>query len=332
MWGRNMKRVNKFADIYRVCNNGTNEEKYELIKRGEITVPRYIDVELTNMCNFKCCFCPTGTMGMQRTRGYMPEEVVEALINNIKKFQIPAVRFIRWGEPTLHPRYIEIMKRIKAEGGAIIHINTNGSMINRDQIQQLVDMELDSIKFSFQGADEGTYNEMRQGGDYKRLLQSIREMSEIRGNRKLPYIQISTTLTGETAEQIESFKQDIQEYCDYYNVGYTQLNHLNVDKMHISNEEKEKLKNLQKLEKLEPKYKNVCAEAFDKLSVNWNGDVTLCCSDYDNFMIVGNILDMNLEEIFTSKATNLYRDIIVKKQYKKIKCCSTCYEIIPTLK
>ena len=326
-----MDRVNKFIEIYRTCNNGTNEQKYELIKKGELTIPRYIDVELTNMCNFRCCFCPTGTKSMQRTRGYMSEEVVDALIENIKKYKISGVRFIRWGEPTLHPSYIEIMRRVKA-AGAIIHINTNGSLLNDEQISQLIDMQLDSIKFSFQGADEGTYNEMREGGDYKRLLDIIRKMAKARGDNLLPYIQISTTLTGETAEQIDSFKRDIKDYCDYYNVGYTKLTHLNVDDMNISDEEKKKIKKLQEHENNHHIFQNVCVEAFDKLSINWNGDVTLCCSDYDNFMIVGNILDMDLKQIFTSRAASQYRDIIVKKQYGKIKCCSTCYEVVPLTK
>ena len=122
--------------------------------------------------------------------------------------------------------------------GAFIHINTNGSLLDREQIRQLIEMELDSMKFSFQGADEGTYNEMREGGDYNRLLSIVREMSELRGDRLFPYIQISTTLTAETAEQIENFKADIGEYCDYYNVGYTKLNHLDVDKMNIDDKEK----------------------------------------------------------------------------------------------
>ena len=326
-----MDRVNKFVEIYKACNNGTNEQKYELIKNGELTVPRYIDVELTNMCNFRCCFCPTGTKSMQRVRGFMSEEVVDALIENIKKYKIPAVRFIRWGEPTLHPNYIEIMRRIK-EAGAIIHINTNGSLMKDKDISCLVDVGLDSIKFSFQGADEGTYNEMREGGDYKHLLGVIEKMAKIRGNNLLPYIQISTTLTGETAEQIENFKRDVENYCDYYNVGYTKLTHLNVDAMNISDEEKEKIRKLQEHEKIHHVFLEVCVEAFDKLSINWNGDVTLCCSDYDNFMIVGNILDMDLREIFTSRAANQYRDIIVKKQYEKIKCCSTCYETVPLVK
>lgn len=299
-----------------------------MIKSGEVSVPRYIDVELTNMCNFRCCFCPTGTKSMQRIKGHMPEEVVVAIEDNVKRYQIPGVRFIRWGEPTLHPQYLSILKRIK-DAGAAIHINTNGSLLDKEQIRQLLDMELDSIKFSFQGADEGTYNEMREGGDYKRLLSIIRAMYEMRGDRLFPYIQISTTLTVETAEQIENFKADIAGYCDYYNVGYTQLNHLNVETMNIGVDERDKIRKLQEQEKLHHVYLETCNEAFDKLSINWNGDVTLCCSDYDNFMIVGNIMDMDIKSIFNSKAADMYRKVILKKQYGRIKCCSVCYERIP---
>lgn len=322
---------NPFVPIYRKINGGTNQEKYDMIKNGDVQLPYYLDVELTNFCNFNCCFCPTGTKAMQRMRGYMPDNVADAIAENVKKYNIPAVRFIRWGEPTLHPNYLSILEKVK-NAGALIHINTNGSLLDEAQIQKLLDMHLDSIKFSFQGADEGTYNEMREGGDYLRLLDIVRKFHEMRGERDYPYIQISTTLTGETAEQIEGFKSDIGDYCDYYNVGYTKLNHLNVDTMNIDEEEKKKIRRLQEHETINHTFRPVCVEAFDKLSINWNGDVTLCCGDYDNFMLVGNILDMDLKQIFNSRAADIYRDAIAKMQYGKIKCCSNCYETVPLTK
>ncbi|CEO33176.1 radical SAM/SPASM domain-containing protein [Paraclostridium sordellii] len=325
------KRENPFVPIYRKINGGTNQEKYDMIKNGDVQLPYYLDVELTNFCNFNCCFCPTGTKAMQRIRGHMPDNVVDAIAENVKKYNIPAVRFIRWGEPTLHPNYLSILEKVK-NAGALIHINTNGSLLDEAQIQKLLDMHLDSIKFSFQGADEGTYNEMREGGDYLRLLDIVRKFHEMRGERDYPYIQISTTLTGETAEQIEGFKSDIGDYCDYYNVGYTKLNHLNVDTMNIDEEEKKKIRRLQEHETINHTFRPVCVEAFDKLSINWNGDVTLCCGDYDNFMLVGNILDMDFKQIFNSRAADIYRDAIAKMQYGKIKCCSNCYETVPLTK
>lgn len=325
------QRENPFVPIYRKINGGTNQEKYDMIKNGDVQLPYYLDVELTNFCNFNCCFCPTGTKAMQRMRGHMPDNVADAIAENVKKYNIPAVRFIRWGEPTLHPNYLSILEKVK-NAGALIHINTNGSLLDEEQIQKLLDIHLDSIKFSFQGADEGTYNEMREGGDYLRLLDIVRKFHEMRGERDYPYIQISTTLTGETADQIEGFKSDIGDYCDYYNVGYTKLNHLNVDTMNIDEEEKKKIRRLQEHETINHTFRPVCVEAFDKLSINWNGDVTLCCSDYDNFMLVGNILDMDLKQIFNSRVADIYRDAIAKMQYGKIKCCSNCYETVPLTK
>ncbi len=320
---------NPFVPIYMMTNSGTNEEKYARIQNGKgELLPSYLDVELTNLCNFRCVFCPTGTNTMQRMKGTMPEEVVNALVENVRRFHIPGVRFIRWGEPTLHPEYISIMEKVK-KAGALIHMNTNGAKLDENQIQRLIDIHLDSIKFSFQGADEGTYNEMREGGDYKRLLETVKLFHKLRGNRDYPYIQISTTLTGETAEQIENFRHDIEGYCDYYNVGYTLLNHLDVDKMNIDEVEKEKIRKLQEWETNHHELLPVCTEAFDKLSINWNGDVTLCCADYDNFMIVGNILDNDLKQIFNSKSADIYRSAISKKQYGRIKCCSICYETVP---
>lgn len=174
-----MQRTNPFINIYRSCNNGTNEEKAGKIDSGEIQLPRYIDIELTNHCNFRCCFCPTGTKSMMRMRGFMPEQVVDSIIYNISKYHIPGVRFSRWGEPTMHPDYINIIKRVH-DAGALTHINTNGSRLDESQIKQLLAIPLDSIKFSFQGADEGTYNEMREGGDYEKLLQTIKLMHNLR--------------------------------------------------------------------------------------------------------------------------------------------------------
>ena len=265
---------------------------------------------------------------MLRPKGLMSDDVIDALIRNVEKYHIRGVRFSRWGEPTLHPKFIEIIQRLKT-AGAVVHVNTNGSTLDKDRIQALIDSGLDSIKFSFQGADEETYNEMREGGDYERLLGIVRTMHALRGSRDYPYIQISTTLTAETPEQVESFKHDIGSYCDYYNIGFTKLNHLDVNAMNVSGEEKEKIRVLQDHERLNHVYRSFCPEAFDKLSVNWNGDVTLCCLDYDNFMITGNILDLDFEAIFTSHAANFYRDIIVRKQYEQIRCCAFCYETVP---
>lgn len=326
-----MKRINPFVKYYQQLNNGTNEEKYKLVKEGIVNLPRILDVEFTNLCNFNCCFCPTGTRSMKRMKGFMPKAVSDKLVESVKKYHIPGVRVIGWGEPTLHPEWLDILENIHT-GGGIIHLGTNGSRLSEDNIKALIDMQIESIKFSFQGADAESYNEMRDGGDYDTLIETVKTMYKLRGDLMYPYIQISTTLTVESEEQVKNFRTAIEPYCDYCNIGYTMLNHLSVDAMNVSEEKKEKIRKMQEHESINHTYRKVCSDAFDKLDLHWNGDMTLCCSDYENFLLVGNIMDMDVKEIFNSNIANLYRDVIVKGEYGKIECCSNCYETVPLTK
>lgn len=71
---------------------------------------------------------------------------------------------------------------------------------------------------------------------------------------------------------------------------------------------------------------NCCPEVYDKLSINWNGDVTACCSDYDNFMIVGNINSETIEDIWNSTKLNKIREMLSNREYDKLHLCKTCYD------
>lgn len=102
-----MKRVNPFVEIYKQCNSSSNSEKYNTLSKRENAVPLYLDIELTNCCNIQCNMCPVGTGIMQRKKGFMSEEIFEKVLENINRYHIRGVRFIRWGEPVLHPNFLE---------------------------------------------------------------------------------------------------------------------------------------------------------------------------------------------------------------------------------
>ncbi|SQC03121.1 radical SAM protein [Clostridium tetanomorphum] len=164
-----MKRINPFKKIYDICNGDDPKEKY----LNQPNFPRYIDIELTNHCNYRCLMCPVGTGIMCRETGYMSDVVYEKILEEIKVYKTP-LRFIRWGEPTLHNNFIHYIKKAK-NLGIICHFNTNGTLLTEEQLGQLVDIELDSIKFSFQGIDEKSYKEMRNSDYFKKLLNKIKD-------------------------------------------------------------------------------------------------------------------------------------------------------------
>ncbi|MTK11391.1 MAG: radical SAM protein [Clostridiaceae bacterium] len=280
-----MQRTNSFKKVYELCDSGEPMYKYNNLPQ----FPRYIDIELTNYCNYRCLMCPVGTGTMKREQGFMSNETYNKIVDQIKDYKTP-LRFIRWGEPTLHKSFIEYIKKAK-ELGIMCHFNTNGTLFSEEDMKQLVEIELDSIKFSFQGVDEKSYSEMRNSNYFNTLLDKIKMIYKVRGDKQYPYIHVASTITYETKDQVENFKKDIQNYCDLVTIGRTILEYIDINKVNLNDNEKSMLTKLKAKESVIKKHPNCCPEVFDKLSINWNGDVTACCGDYDNKMIFGNIIE-----------------------------------------
>ena len=312
-------RTNPFKSIYQMCNCGNSKEKLTNL----ISFPRYIDIELTNSCNFRCLMCPTGNFSQRRKKGFMKDEVYYKIINDIREYKTP-IRFIRWGEPTLHPELINYISIAKKEG-SLCHINTNGSLLNDDNIAKLIDSGLDSIKFSFQGVDTKSYSEMRNIDYYNGLIEVIKLFYGIRGDREKPYIHVSTTVTYEDTKMIRQFKEELMKITDLVTVDRTVLEHINIEKTRLGKEDVNTIKWLKKRESVVKKHPE-CPEVFDKLSINWDGTVSACCSDYDNKMVIGDIRVQSPKEIWNCKKMNQYRKMLANMQHDKMELCKTCYD------
>jgi radical SAM protein with 4Fe4S-binding SPASM domain len=313
------KRTNPFKSIYQMCNAGNSKKKLANLP----SFPRYIDIELTNSCNFRCLMCPTGNLSQSRKKGFMKDEVYYKIFKNIRQYKTP-IRFIRWGEPTMHPKLIHYISTAKQEG-ILCHINTNGSFLNEDNIAELIDAGLDSIKFSFQGVDRKSYSEMRNIDYYDELIEIMKLFYEIRNDREKPYIHASTTITYEDAKTVCQFKEKLMKFTDLVTVGRTVLEHIDINKTKLGKEELETIRWLKEQESVVKKHPE-CPEVFDKLSINWDGTVSACCSDYDNKMVIGDIRVQSLEEIWVCEKMTQYREILVNMEHDKLELCKTCYD------
>ena len=310
-------RNNPFDQVYQVLNSG-------IAKNTSLDMPILIDIEITNACNFNCLFCYTGARAHKRPTGFMSRELYERIINEIAPFKIP-LRFIRWGEPMLHKDFFDFLQMAKGKK-LMCHINTNGSLLDKGEINRLIELELDSLKFSFQGTDEKTYGEMRYGESFSKLVETVKLFSELRGGLTYPYLHAATTITYETPEMVQSFQDLLAPYCDLVTVGHTNLSYISSDQTKLPEEAKKKLDILKRTETIEKKYK-VCNEVYDKLSINWDGTVTACCGDYDNYMLIGDLAKTSIQDIWKdSTALKRYRSLLSDNKHKSLPLCSTCYD------
>jgi radical SAM protein with 4Fe4S-binding SPASM domain len=307
---------NPMKKFYDIMNDPNIREK-------KLDFPVSLAIELTNKCNLNCLFCPTGTGSMKRERGLMSEDTFRRIIEDIMGRSI-GINIARWGEPMLHPKLVEWIKMLKADGH-IVHLNTNGILLNKNYIEQLLNSGLDSIKFSFQGIDKKSYEEMRQGANWEKYISSIKTMYNARGAR--PYMNAGTTTTYETNEQIELFINEMSKICDSVTIGKTKLEHIELEKTTVLKEEQKKLlSNLKHKQSLKKKHFVICPEIFGRLSIDWDGKVSGCCQDYDRYLIVGDIHRDTLYEIFNGEKIKKYREILARNAFDEIEFCSKCYD------
>ena len=69
-----------------------------------------------------------------------------------------------------------------------------------------------------------------------------------------------------------------------------------------------------------------CKEPWQKLSIDWDGEVSACCGDYDRLLNIGNINDSSLFDLWNTNTKLLaYRTLIGNNKHASLSLCSKCF-------
>ena len=68
-----------------------------------------------------------------------------------------------------------------------------------------------------------------------------------------------------------------------------------------------------------------CTEVFHKLTVKWDGQVSACCGDSNNLLVVGNIKEKTLKEIWdNSPELRAIRLLLLNNRHRTLTLCKDC--------
>lgn len=108
-------------------------------------------VEITNVCNLSCEFCP----GTSRTPVFMSAEAFETVLRKLTGFT-QYLYFHVMGEPLLHPE-VEYFLKLCSEYGYNVNITTNGLLIQTKSDVLMGSRALRQVNFSLH-SQENTEN------------------------------------------------------------------------------------------------------------------------------------------------------------------------------
>lgn len=244
---------------------------------------RKIYVEISNICNLRCRFCP----GTQRAPHAMTVEDFSVLLPKLRPYT-DFLYFHLMGEPLLHPHLGEFLRLAEKAGFRVI-LTTNGTLLGEQQSLLLSSPALHKVNislhafeandlsvpfeqyldhcFAFGQAAQGTvltvYRLWNQGGENERNAQILSQMEDF-----FPTPWVRERLGTRIGDRV------YLEYGDKFD--WPDRNAPEVGEALF------------------------CYGLRDQLGVLCDGTVVPCCLDHEGDLALGNLFSQSLEEILSS--------------------------------
>lgn len=290
-------------------------------------LPASLIIELNNTCNLNCPMCET--QSSVRTKGNMSLDLFESILKKIIECGLNQriISLHTVGEPLFY-KNLERVFELCNKYGFRIHLTTNGQLIDKwiylfEEYPELVTQ----IYFSIDSPTEQTYEKLRLGGKFSRILQNLELIKSYNDNHsrydRIP-IFLNAVISNDNINEIPLFYKIYERYFTIDQIGFNFLSNscATHDNGGYYNETKLQLSNLEKLAV-------PCAQLWSSMTILYNGDVSICCRDYNGELIVGNIQNNSLEEIWNNKKYSGYRKMHASGNVQNMPYCKDCYTIMP---
>lgn len=139
----------------------------------------HVQFHITNRCNLKCKHCYEGNID-NYTDWDFDEFVsaIEKLWDCFEKWGVKGEISLIGGEPTLHPRFYDIVNYLNSRGDVFgISILTNGVNIDEKFIDEMKKNKC-SIQISIDGSTPEMHDSIRGKGNYNKTISNAKKMSD----------------------------------------------------------------------------------------------------------------------------------------------------------
>jgi MoaA/NifB/PqqE/SkfB family radical SAM enzyme len=147
--------------------------------------PLVLNIEPTNACNAKCYYCPNGEVVMNQGVSFLDINDYKRIIDQIKSHKLIMLNFHKDGEPLLHKKLPDMVEYAKEKNAAdVIHLNTNGILINNKVGRGIIERGIDDITVSIDAANKNTYQQLKGIDGFDKLEESIEKIINYRDKIK----------------------------------------------------------------------------------------------------------------------------------------------------
>jgi radical SAM protein with 4Fe4S-binding SPASM domain len=287
--------------------------------------PVVYNIETTNACNMTCKMCPRTTM-MTRPIETIDREVFINVIDQLNPhseelwlkwigfvekeygikrddmsenhfflYIIPKVIQLHgYGDPLLDKNMAEYI-RLLYEKGFYSYFSCNPANINLKKTYEMMDSHLDYIKYSIESVDDEVHKEIRgSASNFKESFGKILQVLEYKKAQNLHTVIVITMLDLNRRHQQKDFEMLLNAF-----------NGLDVYIYLKSEDQQWYRKDFHGTKSIH--WSELCKHPWMSMTIKSNGEATMCMEDYNNEIILGNVKEASLYDIWNGEKYTQFR-------------------------
>lgn len=275
-------------------------------------------IEITNICNLSCDFCPKISRALKRNTKTDFEYILKAI-----KPYTDYVYLHLMGEPTTHPLLKEYLE-MSAKEGLKVNLTTNGTLIHKVQdilIEASALRQINISLHSFEVNDPqiNIENYIKRITDFINAATSRSQVicSLRLWNMDSETLKAKNSLNAYIMQMLEEqLALDIDIASSLQEKKGIKLR----PNVYLNMAEKFEWPDQEKVEEEEEVF---CYGLRDQIGIHVDGTVVPCCLDSEGHIPLGNIFETPLEEIITSpRAQRLYEGFSNRRAVEPL--CKRC--------
>ncbi len=168
-----------------------------------------IQVEVTSFCPGRCGYCPHTTKSDVWRSRHMTAETFAALAPLLRRTK--RVHLQGWGEPLLHPRFLDFAAAARRAGCAV-SFTTYGLAMTDTLAARLVQSGIDIIAFSLAGTDEAS-NASREGVPLAKVREAVARLNRARKitGAATPQVHLAYLMLASAVDAVKTLPELMRE-------------------------------------------------------------------------------------------------------------------------
>lgn len=274
--------------------------------------PRRLIFEMTSRCNYSCRMCPQ--QNLKRPRIDIPGELYRKVIDEVDKYGIEGLWTYHLGESLLHPEFCKNLEHLnKKKNLGTIWMSTNGSLFNEDIIKCVLNSNIDFVNFSAHSVTKETYGTVAPIEQFEAVQKNLEKFYELKGTSsiKKPFLRCQMIDQETTRHEIDPFLKRHYSRADIVSINLLEYVSLPNNSFGLKQRERKPLRSCLRVTR------NDCF-------ICSNGDVTLCDAAYNGEILLGNIYEESLYDIWNGERHKNILELNKSGRMSEIEFCQKC--------